>query len=38
MAEKTFNTSIVHKHDIESNWNSTDFIPKQGEMIIYDTD
>ncbi|MBQ8570270.1 MAG: hypothetical protein IJ444_02030 [Kiritimatiellae bacterium] len=38
MLEKTFNTRIVHKHDVESNWDSTDFIPKQGELIIYDTD
>ena len=38
MAEKIFHTRIVHKHDIESNWNSIDFIPKQGEIIIYDAD
>ena len=38
MAEKTFNTRIVQKHDTESNWSSSDFIPKQGELIIYDAD
>lgn len=38
MAEKILNTRIVHKHDIESNWGSTDFIPKQGEIIVYDAD
>lgn len=31
-------TRIVHKHDTELNWNSVDFTPKQGEIIIYDID
>ena len=36
---KTINTRIQHKHDIESNWNrATEFIPMQGEIIIYDAD
>lgn len=39
MAEKNIKSRIVHKHDIESNWNkATNFIPKQGEIIIYDID
>ena len=39
MAEKTIKSRIVHKHDSEANWNrSTNFVPKQGELIIYDTD
>ena len=39
MAEKIiFNTRIVQKHDTELNWNLTDFIPKQGELIVYDAD
>ena len=38
MTEKIFNTRIVQKHDIESNWNLVSFIPKQGELIIYDAD
>lgn len=30
---------IVHKHDTEANWlKAVNFIPKQGEIIIYDTD
>ena len=30
---------IQHKHDIESNWNKAiNFIPKDGELIIYDAD
>lgn len=39
MAEKTFNSRIVHKHDTEANWlKATSFTPKQGEIIIYDVD
>ena len=39
MAEKNFNARIVHKHDTEANWNTaTSFIPKQGELIVYDKD
>ena len=39
MAEKSFNTRIVHKHDIEANWQlAVNFIPKQGELIVYDID
>ena len=39
MSEKLIKTRIVQKHDIESNWNkATNFIPKQGELIIYDKD
>lgn len=39
MAEKNINTRIVHKHDTETNWNlATNFIPKQGEIIVYDID
>ena len=40
MSEKTLNNiRIVHKHDIEENWlKATNFIPKQGELIIYDID
>ena len=37
--EKLINSRIVHKHDIESNWNRAEtFVPKQGELIIYDKD
>lgn len=39
MPEKTLKTRIIHKHDAELNWNkATNFIPKQGEIIIYDID
>lgn len=38
MAEKIFNTRIVHKHDTGSNWLNVDFTPKQGELVIYDID
>ena len=39
MAEKNLNARIVHKHDLEINWEkATNFIPKQGEFIIYDED
>lgn len=39
MAEKTLKTRVVLKHDTEENWNkATNFIPKKGEVIIYDPD
>ena len=37
--EKNMNTRIQHKHDTEANWNkAVNFIPKIGEIIIYDID
>ena len=37
--KKRITTRIIHKHDTEQNWNkATSFIPKQGELIIYDKD
>lgn len=37
--EKQINGRIVHKHDTAENWSkAVNFIPKQGEIIIYDTD
>lgn len=41
MADKTFKSRIIHKHDTEANWNglkAATFIPKRGEIIIYDID
>lgn len=39
MAEKKINSRIVHKHDTETNWKkATGFIPKMGELIVYDID
>lgn len=37
--EKSLQTRIIHKHDIEDNWNkATNFKPNKGEMIVYDKD
>ena len=37
--EKTLKTRVVQKHDTEANWNkATTFIPKKGEVIVYDPD
>ena len=37
--EKNVNARIQLKHDIEANWNRAEtFIPKQGEIIVYDID
>ena len=39
MAEKNIPSRLINKHDIEANWNkATAFIPKIGEIIIYDID
>lgn len=39
MIQKEIASRIIHKHDIETNWNkATTFIPKQGEVIVYDID
>lgn len=39
MATKTLQSRIIAKHDTEANWvKATNFIPKLGEMIIYDID
>lgn len=39
MAEKSLNSRIINKHDVEANWvKATNFIPKQGETIVYDID
>ena len=37
--EKNISSRIIHKHDIEANWDKAiNFIPKNGKIIIYDTD
>ena len=37
--QKNINSRIIHKHDIEANWQlAVNFIPKQGEIIVYDVD
>ena len=40
MSEKNLtNIRIINKHDTEANWlKATGFIPKQGELIVYDVD
>lgn len=38
MPEKIIQTRIINKHATEEEWNASDFIPKQGEFIIYDID
>lgn len=39
MANKELQSRIIHKHDIAENWaKATNFIPKQGELIVYDID
>lgn len=37
--EKNVNARVIFKHDTEANWNlATNFIPKKGELILYDPD
>lgn len=37
MANKTFQSRIVQKHDTKANWEkATNFIPLKGEIIVYD--
>jgi len=36
MSEKRFNSRIIHKHDTETNWLKSSFIPLQGELVVYD--
>ena len=39
MFEKNISSRIINKHDTEINWNkATNFIPKAGEIIVYDRD
>lgn len=39
MTEKNIKSRITHKHDTEANWQlAVNFIPKQGEIIVYDVD
>lgn len=39
MSEKILNSRVQQKHDIETNWlKATNFIPKLGEVIVYDPD
>lgn len=38
-SNKTFNTRVQMKHDVEANWKlAQNFVPLAGEIIIYDAD
>ena len=36
MSNKTIHSRIVHKHDTETNWLKSNFVPLQGELVVYD--
>ena len=37
--EKQIKSRIIHKHDVEANWDlAVNFTPKRGEIIVYDID
>lgn len=39
MADKIKQARVIHKHDVEARWNfAINFIPKAGEIIVYDRD
>ena len=38
MSEKILNSRIILKHDTEENWSKASFIPRAGEIVIYDID
>lgn len=39
MSEKRWYSRVVHKHDVESNWQrALSFVPMKGEIVVYDTD
>ena len=38
MSEKKIKSRIILKHGTESDWAKSNFIPKQGEIVIFDTD
>ena len=36
---QTLSLRLIHTHDTQANWDKcVDFIPKAGEVIVYDTD
>lgn len=38
-SNNTLNTRLINKHDTEENWlKAVNFIPKQGEIVVYDID
>ena len=39
MAQREIKTRVINKHDTAANWNNAStFIPKKGELIVYDVD
>lgn len=39
MADKKMKTRIINKHAVEADWlKATNFVPMQGEIIVYDVD
>lgn len=38
MSEKTIKSRVINKHDTAANWAKANFIPQQGEIIVYDKD
>lgn len=39
MANKTIQARIINMHDVEERWNqAVTFIPRAGELIVYDAD
>lgn len=39
MAENILSARTIHLHDIEANWSKyPEFVPKRGEVIVYDKD
>lgn len=38
MQTREMKVQIIHKHKLEVEWLETDYIPAQGELVIYDTE
>lgn len=39
MSDKILHARIINIHDVEYNWNhATTFIPRSGEIVVYDVD
>ena len=39
MSNNVLRARTIHIHDVEARWNqATQFIPKQGELVVYDID
>lgn len=36
MAEQFIKTRFIQKHDLPETWEDSNFIPKNGEIIVYD--